>query len=434
MRKITFIGAGSAVFTKNLVNDLLHFEELRECTLSLMDIDAQRLERITRLVRRLVGDIGAPTTVESTTDRRAALDGADYVITEIQTGGWRASIPDIEIPLEYGVDQCIADTMGPGGVFKGLRTFPPLLEICRDMEEVCPDAILLNYANPMAILCWALSEATDVPVVGLCHSVPNTARELADKLDLPYEEVDYWVAGINHLAWFLRFERRGEDLYPALRALVETDALPQWDKVRMEMMRRTGYFVTESSGHFSEYVPYFRKRKELLETYGGPGYDGESKYYLKLSEIAQEFDESSVTAQLESEAPLELTPHSGEFASGIIRAMETDRPYRFNGNVPNTGLIANLPEGSCVEVPCYVDRMGIHPAHVGYLPSHLAALCQSNVTVQGLAVEGMLNGDRDLIYQAILHDPLTAAVCSPKEIKEITDRLFEANAEYLVGI
>lgn len=434
MARITFIGAGSAVFTRSLVCDLLHHEDLHDSTLVLMDIHEGRLDQITKLTEKLIRGVGVPTRVESTMDRRRALDGADYVITSIQTGGWRASIPDIEIPAEFGIDQCIGDTIGPGGVFKGLRTFPPLLDVCRDMEELCPGRPLLNYANPMVILCWALSDVTNVPVIGLCHSVPNTARELSEKLEVPVEEVDYWVAGINHMAWFLRLERNGQDLYPALRELMEGDDLPEWDKVRMEMLRRTGYFVTESSGHFSEYVPYFRKRAELMERYCGPGDQGESGFYLRLSEIAEEFQESSIAALLEDDAEAQLFPHSGEYASGIIHAMETGTPYRFNGNVPNTGLITNLPDGCCVEVPCYVDRMGNHPVYVGDLPPHLAALCQSNVTTQGLAVQGIVEGDRRRIFDSLMHDPLTAAVCSPREIQELTDRMFEANAEYLDGV
>jgi alpha-galactosidase len=416
--RIAFIGAGSTVFTRNLIGDVLSLPELSGSTFSLMDIDAERLRTSEIAARRLVDAHGAAATVEATLDRRAALAGADYVVTSFQVGGLRPStIVDFEVPKRFGLRQTIADTLGVGGIMRALRTIPVLLDVCRDIEKLCPDALLLQYVNPMAPLCWAVAEATSVRAVGLCHSVQHTAAELAHDVGVPAEEVEYLVAGINHVAFFLRLERGGEDLYPALRRVTP----PDHNRVRYELLHHFGYFVTESSEHFAEYVPWFIKdgRPDLIERFNIP-----LDEYVRRSEaqIAQ-WDEPVAVARSE------------EYGADIIRACETGEPFEFNGNVPNTygggARIDNLPPDCCVEVPCVASESGIEPQPVGALPRHLGALMQTNVNVQGLIIEAALTGSRDAVYHAAMLDPHTAAELSLDEITRLVDDLLEAHGDWI---
>jgi alpha-galactosidase len=432
--RIAFIGAGSLTFARRLIVDILSFPELRDTTFALMDIDAKRLDYTRRVADRIVREGGFPAQVEVTMDRREALRSADYVITMFQVGALEVIRHDIEIPLKYGVDQCIGDTLGPGGVFRALRVIPVMVNICRDMEEICPDAWLLNYTNPMAMNCWAVNEASTVRNVGLCHSVQGTALWLSILAGVPEEhrqEVSYWVAGINHQSWFLEIRWKGQDLYPAIRSRIDEQAVYDLDTTRFEMLKHLGYFPTESSGHNSEYLPWFRKRPEILKKYTpGGGWNGGTGFILQLYGRDREDEQTELERMASGEEPLRLE-RSEEYGSYIIHSLETGAPYRINGNVPNTGLITNLPEGCCVEVPCYVDKHGINPCFIGDLPPHLAAINCSNIAVQELAVRAALEADRDLAFYAVALDPLTAAVLSLEEIRQMVDEMFKAEAEWL---
>ena len=428
MPKIAFVGAGSAVFTRNLVGDVLSLPELRDTTtFALMDIDADRLGTAEIVTRRLVEAHGARASVEATQDRRAALDGADYVVTSFQVGGYRPStVIDFEVPKRYGLRQTIADTIGIGGIMRGLRTIPVLLDVCRDLEELSPDALLLNYVNPMAMLCWAVAEASSVRTVGLCHSVQHTAAELAADLGLPAGEVDHLVAGINHVAFFLELTRAGEDLYPALRRVTP----PEHNRVRYELLEHFGFFVTESSEHFAEYGPWFIKdgRDDLIERFNVPL----DEYPRRCEAQIAEWD--ALRADLEGGGTV-TTARSHEYGADIIRACETGVPFRFNGNVPNRFgdglLIDNLPADCCVEVPCVAGAGGIEPQPVGALPRQLAALIQTNVNVQGLTVEAALTGRREAVYQAAMLDPHTGAELSLDEIAALVDELLDAHGDWI---
>jgi alpha-galactosidase len=424
MPKIALIGAGSVVFARTLISDILTFPELRDSTIALMDINPERLGLITALAQRMVDQEGAEIEIQSTLDRCEALRDADYVIIMIQAGGLAMYEVDVKIPLRYGIDQTVGDTLGPGGVFRGLRTIPVLLDICRDMRELCPEALLINYANPMAINCWAINEAGGIRNVGLCHSVQGTARQLAQYVGAPYEEVIYWVAGINHMAWVLEFRWRGKDAYPLLRAKLED---PEWgeDGVRFEVMRHFDYFVTESTHHMSEYVPYFRQRKELIEQFDSPRWD-----YLELCQTGWQPHYERIRRQIAGEEPIEIR-RSHEYGTHIIHSLETNTLHRVNANVENAGLITNLPRGCCVEVPCLVDGTGVRPCYVGDLPFQCAALNRSSISLQELALKAALIGDRRAAFQAVALDPLTAAMLSLWEIQQIVDELFEAEAEWL---
>jgi len=435
MPKVTFIGAGSMVFATKLVGDILSFDALADSTISLMDIDAGRLERTAEIAEAMVANEGLDATIEATTDRVAALDGADYVINTINVGGTEPFENEIRIPEDYGVKQAIGDTLGPGGIFRGLRTIPTLLDIARDMERVCPDTLFMNYTNPMAICCEALFEATEIDTVGLCHSVPHTAEAIADYVAIPQDELEYWVAGINHVAWFLDASHRGESVYPALREAMDEPEIYERDTVRFEMLRHFGYFPTESSHHFSEYVPYFRTNEETIGEMAGTDYAermATGTYLDGWTERSAERDEPNP----DPAHPIDLervgVERSEEYASRLIHSIETDTPRRFNLNVSNeTGAISDLPADACVEVPVLADATGIHPCSVGDLPPEIAAFCQQHVTVHRLVVEGALENDREKIHRAIKHDPLTAAALTLAEIHEMTEELFTANAEYL---
>jgi len=429
MPKIAMIGAGSIVFTKTLMNDLLATKTTEGAHFALMSRTWPKLERMQAFAQRVIGTNDLPATVSATLDRDEALEDADYVIVMVQVGGFDAFAVDYEVPLQHGVDQCIGDTLGPGGVFRALRTIPTIVGIAQDMEELCPDALLLNYTNPMAPVCWAVGQESDVEFAGLCHGVQTTMDLISGYVGERKEDIAYLAAGINHMAWFLRLEKDGEDLYPRLRANIEQPEYYVNEKVRGEVMRHFGYFMTESTGHLSEYLPWFRSSRRALDLYcDEPGFGGESGAYYKWGKaIAEKFSEVDA---LSFETP-ELEPRSAEYCSYIIEAVETDGIFRFNGNVRNDGLITNLPEGCCVEVPCYADRMGVHATFVGDLPPQLAALNQSNVTVQGLAVEAALTGDPEMAFAAVAMDPLTSAVLTLQETRAMVAEMLEAEREWL---
>ncbi|MFC4439958.1 MULTISPECIES: alpha-glucosidase/alpha-galactosidase [Natrialbaceae] len=434
MTKIAFIGAGSMVFAKNLVGDILSFEALEDSTIALMDIDEHRLAQTTEVAEKMVENGRVEATIESTTDRREALDGADYVLNMINVGGTEPFENEIRIPEEYGVEQSIGDTLGPGGIFRGLRTIPTMLDVARDMEELCPDALLMNYTNPMAIVCWAVDEATDVEIVGLCHSVPHTAEAIAEYVDVPQAELDYWVAGINHMAWFLECTRDGQDVYPLLEEAMEDETTYRKDTVRFELLKHFGAFVTESSHHNSEYLPYFRTDEKVIEELTGTNYAERMPTATYLEGWKKRSEErDNALADVDSEDV--SIERSEEYASRLIHSLETDTPRRLNLNVRNdAGHIRNLENDACVEVPCLVDGTGIRPCSVGKLPPQLAALDRTNVNVQRLAVKGALEGNRDAVHQAIKLDPLTAAELDLDEIHEMTEELIAANEAYLPAL
>lgn len=459
MARIVFIGAGSTVFAKNLMGDILSYPELANSTMVLMDIDEKRLATSGQVAHHINQTLGTDAAVEVTTDRRKALTGADYVICMIQVGGYRpATVIDFEIPRKYGLRQTIADTLGIGGIMRGLRTIPVLLDIVRDMEELCPDALLINYVNPMAMNQWALSRGSDIKTVGLCHSVPHTAHELAQDIGIPYENINYLVAGINHMAFYLKFEDRytGEDLYPRIRRVIDEGRVPDWNRVRYDMFRRLGYFVTESSEHFSEYVPWFIKpdQPELIEKYNIPldeylarcqaqiiGWDmvqdaREKGYAISEKQIREAITGIQLMPRMaegmvRGVLNYEKYERSVEYGSLIIHSMETGNQRMIYGNVSNTGIIRNLPEGCSVEVPCLVDTNGIQPTVIGDIPPHLAALMQTNINVQALTVEAALTGKREHIYHAAMLDPHTAAQLSLDQIWSLVDDLIEAHGDML---
>jgi alpha-galactosidase len=474
LAKIAFIGAGSTVFARNLLQDLFTFPELHGATIALMDIDAERLADTEAVTGLLAEAAGARPVVEATTDLREALDGADYAINMIQVGGYRPStVIDFEIPKRYGLHQTIGDTLGIGGIMRALRTIPVMLDFARTMEELCPDVLFLNYTNPMAMLCMAMNRATEIRTVGLCHSVQGTASDIAGWIGVPFQEMNYLCAGINHNAYYLRLERDGEDLYPALRQLANERREPAWERVRFEVFRRFGYFVTESSEHFSEYVPWFIKpgRDDLIQQYNIPideyparcedqiadwtdfrgaltSADPEAMNQYrearrgKLRGMAArriavvEREDPGLAAQLRAEALAEkqeeeATGHSGEYGTLIIHSMETDQPRVVYGNVANWNAIANLPASCVVEVPCVVDKNGVQPTMIGVLPPQLAAVMQTNINVQNLTVEAALTGNREHVYQAAMLDPHTAAELGPEEIVSLVDELLAAHGSMI---
>ena len=427
MPKITFIGAGSTIFTKNLLGDILAFSELASAEIALHDIDPDRLRTSEIVAHRVAQALDVRPTILATTDRRAALEGADYAICMIQVAGYKpGTVIDFEIPKRYGLRQTIADTLGIGGILRALRTIPVLLEMCSDMEELCPDVTLLQYVNPMAMNCWAISRVSSIKTVGLCHSVQGTAEQLAADIGVPANEINYLCAGINHMAFYLKFERDGQDLYPLIRQVIADGRVPPWNRVRYEMLKRLGYFVTESSEHFSEYVPWFikRDRPDLIEKFNIP-----LDEYIARCE-AQIAGWEAMRQALEGGAPL-MVERSHEYGSLVIHSLETGTPRVIYGNVPNAGLIDNLPPDCCVEVPCLVDKNGIQPTHIGPLPPHLAALMQTNINVQALTVEAALTGKREHIYHAAMLDPHTAAELDLDQIWALVDDLIAAHGDWL---
>ncbi len=427
MTKIVIIGAGSG-FGGRLSVDIMSRENLRDATLVLCDIHPGRLKLVSDYVQRTVDKYQLPTRIEATTDRKKALPDADFVITSVSVGGgayyghpYKA---EIEIPNKYGISQSVADTIGVGGVFRFLRTGPVQHQFFRDMEDLCPDAWVLNHTNPMAMLSWLHLVDSSMKYVGLCHSVQGTTEELARFIDVPYDKVNYWVAGINHQAWVLEFMRGHEDLYPRIREVMKKPEIVQRDTVRFEMMRHFGYFVTESTRHNSEYLPYFRQTPELMARFGLET-RGVSDSPFRVREWMKD------TGIEDGEAPVGELRLSREFTTGIMEAILTNVPFSFNGNVLNTGLITNLPEGCCVEVPCLVDGRGVHPCYVGDLPPQLAALNRSNVSVIELAVRAVLDKDRDAAFHACAVDPLDAAVLPLDKIRDMFEELWAAEAGLL---
>jgi alpha-galactosidase len=434
MTKIAFIGAGSLGFTRGLVRDVLTFPLLEDATLALMDIDAERLAFAQKSVQRIV-DMGEyPAKVEATMDRSEALKDADAVLCTVLVGDTDVWRHDIDIPMRYGVDFNVGDTRGVAGIFRALRTIPVMLDIIKDVERYCPDAIFLNYTNPMAMLCRAMQRESDVRITGLCHSVQGTAMMLAGWIGAPIEEVTYTCAGINHQAWYLEYAWNGEDAYPLIRkAVTERSEVYNEEQVRNEMFLHLGFYVTESSGHNSEYNWWFRKRPELIEKYctHSTGWNpGAHAYILREYQENEPVWKDRAKEWFDSDTPISLE-RGHEYAAYIINAWQGGEIFQFNGNVPNTGLITNLPEGACVEVPVFVDKAGFHPVHVGPLPPQLVALNHVNVMAEEMAVEAALTGDPTLVFQAAAYDPLSASMLSLAEIKQMVNEMLQQNRDHL---
>jgi alpha-galactosidase len=471
--RVALIGAGSTVFARAILRDILLQPELRDVEIRLMDIDERRLRTTQLVAKALARNIRANMHLIATTDQRRALDGADYVITMFQVGGYRpGTTTDFEIPTRYGLWQTIGDTLGIGGIMRGLRSIPVLLAVAHDMEELCPGALLLNYTNPMAMLVWSVLASSTTPVVGLCHSVQGTAAELAGLLGIPRDELHYLVAGINHMAFFLRFEHQGTDLYPRLREFMDSGLAPAYERVRFDVLKRWGYFVTESSEHFAEYVPWYikRDRPDLIDELNIPLDEYPARCEDQIAEwdrletallssapdgASRQMDEQPIPLSGAAERRLAAVARtdpegasllrerwvsewaerrvgpSGEYAAEIIAAMETGKPTVIYGNVRNNSLIDNLPDGCCVEVPCLVDANGIQPTRIGSLPPQLAALIRTNVGVQELTVQAALTGNRQFVYQAAMLDPHTAAELDPASIAALVDELIAAHGELI---
>ncbi|MBX3012008.1 MAG: alpha-galactosidase [Caldilineaceae bacterium] len=427
MPKIAIIGAGSAVFARRLITDFLTIPSLQNSQLALMDVNPETLKTITAWTEQAIAQAGLQATVQATTDRRVALKDADYVIVTIRVGGVDAVLEDFRITSKYGIDHSVADTMGPGGVFYFLRNGAEIVRIAQDMEELCPNALMLNYTNPMVMICWAVDELTAIRSVGLCHSVQGTADQLADYMGIPRGELRYWTAGINHMAWYLKLEWQGEDLYPRLYQAMTNPEIYERDRIRFEIMKHFGAFVTESSTHMSEYVPYFRRTPALVA------------HYQLRSAINRDWDEwrnrrderyEKMVQEVAEQSPITLS-RSHEYCSFILDALETNIPFRFNGNVRNHGVITNLPNNALVEVPILADGTGLHPCYVGDLPPSLAALNRTNLNVQEVIVEALKRKDRELVYHAVQLDPLTAAVCTLDDTRQMVDELLTAQAPWL---
>lgn len=433
MKKIAFIGAGSFGFTRTLVKDILSFDALSDCELALMDIDDERLEYIEKAVLKIIKAGNYKAIVTVTKDRIAALKDADGVISTVLAGDVDVWRNDIEIPKKYGVDINVGDTRGPSGIFRFLRTYPLMMSICRDIETYCPNAIFLNYTNPMAMLCRAMQEQSTVKVTGLCHSVQGTAKMLAEWIGAPKEEIDYVCAGINHQAFYLSYTWNGEDAYPLIKEALKDNEIFQKELVRNEMYKHFGYYVTESSGHNSEYNAWFRKREDLIEKYctNGTNWNPGAYAFIRDSYLERKDNwKDEIIEWLEKE---DVDIKRGEeYAAYIFNACFGDNSmFKFNGNVRNFGLIDNLPKGCCVEVPVIASRQGIQSIAVGPLPDHLAVLVNTSARCEELAVTGAITGDKEKIYQAIYFDPLTSAVLSLEEIREMVDEMFEFNKEFL---
>lgn len=457
--KVTLIGAGSTVFSRNLIGDILSYPQFSDCEIALYDIDERRLGLSELVANRVAAQLGCKPTIIATTDRSKALTGANYVFSMIQVAGYKpGTVRDFEIPKSYGLEQTIGDTLGIGGIMRGLRTIPVLLDVVRDMERLCPNALHLNYVNPMAMITWALNKASSIKTIGLCHSVQHTASELAHDIGIPLEEIDYLCAGINHMSFYLKFQHKGQDIYPNIRQVREQGRVPDSNRVRYEMLHRLGYFPTESSEHFSEYVPWFIKkgRQDLLEKFNIPldEYMGRCQVYGLAweyieNELKQPGSQNTETMraallaanikvmdkdmhepvrQLEG---LTTIKRSVEYGSSIIHAIETNTPIVIYGNVLNHGLIDNLPDGCCVEVPCLVDANGVQATRIGKLPPQLAALMRTNINVQELVVEAILTGRRDHVYHAAMLDPHTAAELDIEQIHHLVDDLLNAHRDWL---
>ena len=436
MIKVAFIGAGSVGFTRRLLMDILAVPELRDAQFRLMDISAENLDMAVNLCRKMVEENNLPTKVISTMSRKEALRNADYVITMVRVGGLEAFAHDIEIPLKYGVDQCVGDTLGPGGIFYALRTIPALMDIAADMREVCPNALWLNYSNPMAMNTWAVRKAGGVKIIGLCHGVQGGAGQIANALGIPYEELEYVCAGINHQTWFIKVGHKGVDLTDkVLGAFKRDEGMMKSEKLRIDVLERFGYYSTESNGHLSEYLPWYRKGSdEQKARWMDYSYwaGGETGGYLRVCREGRTSYKENYPKWMSGELDqIKLGDRSHEHGSYIIEALETGRRYWGCFNVGNTGLITNLPEGCTVELPCIVDSNGIQPTFVGDLPLQCAATCSASVNVQRMAVEAALTGDKNLVKLAVLHDPLTAAVLTPDQVWSMCDEMFKAESQWL---
>ncbi len=429
-KKIAMIGAGSVVFCKTLMSDILATPSLADSEFALMSPTEEKLRRMEAFGNRMLRDNGLPGKIWATTDRKEAIRDADFVVVMIQVGGFFAYGADYEIPLKYGVDQCIGDTLGPGGIFRGQRHIPVLVDIAKDMEAIAkPGAILLQYANPMAANCLALGRVSNAPFVGLCHGVQTTLDLISGYCNVPKDEIEFKCGGINHMDWFLKLTHRGRDLYPELREKFEKPEFYKNEKVRGEVFRQFGYFMTESTGHLSEYLPYFRNSQKALDLYcDEPAFGGESGAYYKWGKVMAEKYEKVDPLQFETS---KIEARSVEYCSYILEAVTTGKPFKFMGNVRNDGYIANLPAGCCVEVPTVADGTGIHPTAIGKLPPQCAALCQTNINVQELIAEAALSGDPEHLVHAMALDPLTSATLMLHEIRELTIEMLEALRPYL---
>ncbi|MDF2627800.1 MAG: alpha-glucosidase/alpha-galactosidase [Symbiobacteriaceae bacterium] len=435
MLKIALIGAGSILFTRRLLMDILAVEEFRDTEFRFMDVNEENLMMVTNLCRKLIEGNGLPATIVPTTDRRRALDGANYVLSTAKIGGLKAMGFDVEIPLKYGVDQCVGDTLAPGGIMYGLRSIPFLLDLAADMRDLCPDALLIQYQNPMAINQWGLRRAGAIRTVGLCHGVQGTTKQIARVFGLPMDELHVTAAGINHQTWFLQVDHNGRSLLPEMLERYEQDALAnKWDRVRIDVMRRFGYYSTESNGHLSEYLPWYRKRPNerhkwfCYEDWPGGITAGCLDWMRRQKDEFKHMYPKWMAGEGEA---IPLGDRSWEHASYIIEALELGRPYRGHLNIGNHGVISNLPDGCTVEVPCIVDRDGIRPEWQGPLPLQVVAPLRASVSVQELTVEAALTGDVRLLKLALLNDPLTAASCNTEEVWAMADELLAAEAEWL---
>ncbi len=431
MPKITFMGAGSTVFAKNVLGDSIMTPALEESVIALYDIDKKRLEESQRMLEAINRNSGSKATIKTylgVENRKEALRGANYVVNAIQVGLYEpCTVTDFEVPKKYGLRQTIADTLGIGGIFRSLRTIPVMLDFARDMEEVCPDAWFLNYTNPMATLTGAMLRLTPIKTVGLCHSVQVCASGLLEGLGMPYDEQVQWkIAGINHMAWLLEITRDGQDLYPEIKRRAAARTEKHGDMVRYEIMKRFGYYVTESSEHNAEYMPYFIKSKypELIERFNIPL----DEYPRRCVNQIRQWEERG--HELYNNPTLTHT-RSHEYASYIMEAMETNKPYKIGGNVLNRGLITNLPSAAVVEVPCLVDKSGIAPTVIGDLPEQLAALNRTNINVQLLTIEAARTLKKDYIYQAAMLDPHTSSELSIDDIVSLCDDLIEAHGDWM---
>jgi alpha-galactosidase len=443
--KITFIGAGSTMFSKLLMCDIFSHDALRESTIVLEDLEEERLELTYKLANKIINKFKLPGKILKTTSQKEALEDADFVISMIAVGGNKAWELDKSIPLKYGVDQIVGDTLGPGGLFRALRHIPPLISVLKDMEKLCPNAIFINYSNPMAAMMWAFNRISDIKKIGLCHSVQATTKEIAgyigaaewenypitneDWHEFYYrpvpENINFYVAGINHMAWFLKYEVDGEDAYPRIFEAYNDKRAYEADTVRFELLKHFGYFVTESPHHLSEYVPYFRKNHETINRFMSYTWNA-----LEITKDKAKGDNKSLINQIEGREEIKLQT-SVEYGPKIINSIVTGESIRINGNVNNSGLITNLPQNCCVEVPCLIDKNGINPCYVGELPPQLAALNRTNINVQSLMVEAALKSSKEAAKNAVMLDPLTSAILTLDEISKMVDEMFEAEKQWL---
>ena len=433
MKKIAFIGAGSFIFTRNLVRDILTFPAFEDVQFALMDINKERLDYITKAVEKIIKAMNKPATVLPTTNRAEALEGADGVLCTVFNGDSNIWRYDIEVPMKYGVDINVGDTRGVAGIFRACRNIPLMLDICHDIEKYCPNAVFLNYTNPMAMLCKAMQKYTKVEVTGLCHSVQHTIEMLGEWLQVPANEIDYLCAGINHMAFYLHLRHNNMDLYPKLMEKVKEKDIYNCEIVRNEMFLQLGYYVTESSGHASEYNAWFRKRPDLIKKYctngtnWNPGIHGYSLDYHMRQEKnwRQTMDDYLKNGTVDKNK-------SVEYAANIFNARFGDgNPFIFNGNIINDGCITNLPKETCVEIPMIADRFGMKKTYVGDLPSHLATFIGTTAGIENMVVEAIMEKNKEKIIRAVTLDPLSSAVCSMEEIRSMCNELFDLNKEYL---